>query len=265
MKYKLIATDIDGTLLKDDKTLSARTLAAINRVREAGGIFAVSSGRTVHFCNFFEKVSGLKNLPFILYNGARVVDGPGHSVLFSQGLDRDTALWLINEGNRLKTTVIVWANDVLHVNEINERIEFYIKLALIDPVLITDPEEIVKNGADKILWFDEAERTPYLHSVLDASPIASKINHFTSDPRFMEIVDVNCSKALALEKLCRHYGIKREECIAVGDGFNDLPMIEWAGLGVAMANADDAIKQKADAVTLSNEEDGVAALIEKYF
>ena len=81
----------------------------------------------------------------------------------------------------------------------------------------------------------------------------------------MEIVDVHCSKATALEMLAKKYGIKQEEVIAIGDGFNDLPMIEWAGLGIAMENASETVKECADEVTASNDEDGVALVIEKYF
>ena len=71
-------------------------------------------------------------------------------------------------------------------------------------------------------------------------------------------------KAVAMEKLGEHFGIRREEMIAVGDGFNDLSMIEYAGLGVAMGNAPDAIKLKADYVTFSNDEDGVAHVLDKF-
>ena len=263
MKYKLIASDIDGTLLKDDKSISPRTLSAIKTALEQGAVFVVSSGRSVLFCDYFEKLTGLRDIPFILYNGARILTGPSHDVTFRQELCPSDALWLVNAGIKAKTTVIVWTNDTLYVNELNSRTQRYKTLALTEPVVFTDPEEVTKNGASKVLWFDETDRASYLQDILNSGPIRDHINYFTSDPRFMEIVDRNCSKALALDKLCKMYGIKKEETIAFGDGYNDLPMIEWAGLGVAMANAPAEIKERADRVTLSNEEDGVAAVIEE--
>jgi hydroxymethylpyrimidine pyrophosphatase-like HAD family hydrolase len=83
-------------------------------------------------------------------------------------------------------------------------------------------------------------------------------------PFFLEFVDQKVSKAIALEKMGEFYGIRREEMIAIGDGFNDLPMIEYAGLGVAMDNAPAEVKNAADYITLSNDEDGVAKVIDLF-
>jgi hypothetical protein len=118
-------------------------------------------------------------------------------------------------------------------------------------------------GINKLLWYDEIERInafeKEMHDLLGPS-----VNFHTSQPFFLEFVDVNASKAIALEKLGAYYGIQREEMIAIGDGFNDLSMIEYAGLGVAMENAPEEIKRIADYVTLSNENDGVAYVIEQF-
>ena len=265
MKYRLIASDIDGTLLDSRKSISPRTLRALKKAMESGAVFAVSSGRSILFCDYFKDISGIDDIPFILYNGAKIVAGADHHVIYRQELSEADALWLIDAGNKAGTTVIVWADDTLYVNEINERTAKYERLALMKPVLLTDPEETVKKGVSKVLWFDETDRGPYLRGILDNGPIRSHINYFTSDPRFMEIVDSRCSKATALSRLCELYDIPQAETIAFGDGYNDLPMIEWAGLGVAMSNASEEIKQKADTVTLSNDEDGVAVMLEKYF
>jgi Cof subfamily protein (haloacid dehalogenase superfamily) len=265
MKYKLIASDMDGTLLTTDKKVSERTINAIKNAISKGAVFAVSSGRPLYFCDMFENLTGIRDIPFILYNGAKIAVGPDHEIIHRRELSPSDALWLINEGNRVKTTVIVWANDLLYVNEFNERTDSYQRLSLIKPVLIRDPEELVKNGASKVLWFDTVERAPYLHSILDNGEISRNISYYTSHPQFMEIVDRNCSKALALEALANRYGIRREEVIAVGDGYNDLPMLEWAGLSVAVANAEEAIKEQVQEITASNDEDGVAMLLEKYF
>ncbi len=262
MKYKLIASDVDGTLLDSNKQLSEKNIKAIRRAVEQGLIFCISSGRPIYVTEKFTKLLGIPDMPFILYNGAMVVTGPEHKATFEQGLTPDDALWLINKGRELGTTVIVWSNHKLYVNEFNERTDRYQALSLIPPILIENPEKLVKQGVSKVLWFDEEARMPELQALLDNCEIAGHINYFTSNPKFMEIVDKNCSKALALEKLAALYGISREEIVAIGDGYNDLPMLEYAGLGIAMANADDEIKARCGAVTLSNDEDGVAYAIE---
>ena len=87
---------------------------------------------------------------------------------------------------------------------------------------------------------------------------------FRSEPYFLEVVPMGVEKAASLEILLKKLGIDREELMACGDGFNDLPMLRYAGLGVAMANAQSAVKQAADRVTLSNDEDGVAAAVKQY-
>ena len=88
---------------------------------------------------------------------------------------------------------------------------------------------------------------------------------FRSEPFFLELVPNGIDKARSLSVLLDKLGMTREEMVAVGDGFNDLSMIQFAGLGVAMANAQEVVKQHADYITLSNEEDGVAAVVERFF
>ena len=95
--------------------------------------------------------------------------------------------------------------------------------------------------------------------------LEGKMNVFRSEPFFLELVPNGIDKARSLSVLLEELGMTREEMIAVGDGFNDLSMIQYAGLGVAMANAQEVVRQAADYITLSNEEDGVAAVVDKFF
>lgn len=145
----------------------------------------------------------------------------------------------------------------------DERAAKYSELSGTPPIKYENIEELIGKGINKILWYDEVERINEFQKELQGK-LSSTVNFHTSQPFFLEFVDVNASKAIALEKLGEYYGIKREEMIAIGDGFNDLSMIEYAGLGVAMENAPSEIKEAADFVTLSNEDDGVAYVIEKF-
>ena len=130
----------------------------------------------------------------------------------------------------------------------------------VEPILIDNLEKIIEKGVTKILWYDEVEKIAQYQKEI-GSFLSENVNFHPSRPYFMEFVDKNASKAIAMEKLGQFYGIKQSEMIAVGDGFNDLSMIEYAGLGVAMANSPREVKEKADYITLSNEEDGVAHVI----
>jgi hypothetical protein len=131
------------------------------------------------------------------------------------------------------------------------------------PQLYNDVRELIGQGINKMLWYDEIERINAFEKEMQ-NKLGASVNFHTSQPIYLEFVDINASKAIALEKMGEYYGIKREEMIAVGDGFNDLSMIEYAGLGVAMDNAPDGVKRASDFVTLSNEDDGVAYVIEKF-
>ena len=100
---------------------------------------------------------------------------------------------------------------------------------------------------------------------MDVFPCGRKINVFRSEPYFLELVPQGIDKALSLSVLLENIGMTREEVIAIGDGYNDLSMIKFAGMGVAMGNAQEPVKKAADYITLTNDEDGVAEAIERIF
>jgi hypothetical protein len=192
-----------------------------------------------------------------------VVMGKSKKILYEQKLTPEDAKNVYLLGEKYNTTIIVWTNNILYVNQFNEKSKKYGELCNTQPILMKDIDEVMKEGVTKVLWYDEVELIERYQEEVGKF-LSSSINHHTSRPFFLEFVDKNASKAIAMEKLGKHYGIEQSEMIAVGDGFNDLSMMEYAGLGVAMANAKDVIKEKADYVTLSNDENGVAHVIYKF-
>lgn len=259
MAYKLMAVDIDGTLLNDRGELTENTKNAIKQWVDKGLIFTIASGRPIQG---IEKLNRTLNLdvPFITYNGAMVVMGKSGKVLYEQKLSRNDSREIISLGNNYNATIMIWNDNKLYVPQINERVENYKMISGVEPILIDNLEKIIEKGVTKILWYDEVEKIAQYQKEI-GSFLSENVNFHPSRPYFMEFVDKNASKAIAMEKLGQFYGIKQSEMIAVGDGFNDLSMIEYAGLGVAMANSPREVKEKADYITLSNEEDGVAHVI----
>ena len=147
---------------------------------------------------------------------------------------------------------MVWTDNKLYASELNSRAYEYSSISEVPPLLLEDNkkaiEKTIEKGATKILWYDEVEViNKYLNEV--GKYLSDNVNFHTSQPYFLEFVDKSASKAKAMEKLGEHCGIKQSEMIAVGDGLNDLSMIEYAGLGVAMNNANDIVKDKADFIT----------------
>jgi len=262
MKYKLIAADIDGTLVNNKREITPRTKEKIHEAINKGVIFAICSGRPIQGVQLITRQLEA-DVPVITYNGAMVITGESRKIIYSCTMRKEDALQVERLGRERNTTIAIWADNQLYVNRMDERAAQYSELSGTEPVLYENVEELIEKGINKILWYDEVDRINEFLKELQGK-LNPSVNFHTSQPFFLEFVDINASKAIALEKLGEYYGIKREEMIAIGDGFNDLSMIEYAGLGVAMENAPFEIKEAADFVTLSNENDGVAYVIEKF-
>lgn len=263
MEYKLIAADMDGTLLNDNGEITPKTVAAIKQAVSSGVIFTVSTGRPIQGV---DKYNGLLNLkaPIITYNGAMIVESGTREVLFSKTLMCGDALSILRIGNDLGTTMCIWAGNKLYCNIHNERVDDYKKLSGVEPIVIDDYNALAKSGITKILWYDEPNVIADVQQRLKAVQF-NKVTYCTSKPIFLEFFNSEVSKAEAMKTIGEIYNIKREQMIAIGDGYNDLPMIEYAGLGVAMANAPDGVKQKSDYITeQSNNCDGIAEVINKF-
>lgn len=263
MQYKLMAVDMDGTLLTSEKTISPKTVCAIEKAYAAGKVVTISTGRPVQGLSKYEDVIK-PDVPVITYNGAMIIKLHSKEVLFHQCIDKASAKEAIEKGIEIGTTVVVWSDNKLYANKINERVDSYKLLSGLEPIIIEDIDALVEQGVTKLLWLDEAEKHFKHQEWLDKTLVNKKIVYCTSQPTFLEFMGEGVSKAVALERLGQMLGSTREEAIAVGDGFNDLEMIEYAGLGVAMENAPEGVKAKADYITDSNDEDGVAKAIEKF-
>ena len=259
--YRLIAVDMDGTLLNNKKEITHATLDGINKMISKGFVFCLSTGRPYYGVKkYCEEIDG--DIPLILYNGAIVTFSKTNKVLLSTNLTADQSKRIIDIINHYDGTFIFWSNEKLYVNKINDYTTNYFGISKATPTLI-DKDFIIPHGEiTKIIWFDEAEKlVEYQKTVLKD---IKDVNFFTSQPIFLEFVSQGISKAKAMEIIGKFYGISVSEMIAIGDGCNDIPMLEYAGLGVAMANADSLVKDKADYITSSNEEDGVLKVINEF-
>jgi len=262
MQYKLLAADMDGTLLNSESVMTQRTREAILAAMDRGVLFVPSTGRPM---------GGMKrhltafdfDLPLILFNGAMALTAKSGRVLFSQGLDFSYAEIIFAQGISRGYSVVAWAGERLFVNCDIEEITEYQRKSGAELHVVSDTEPLRPYGVTKMLWIIPPEDGPRCRAEMPVL-LGGKINCYTSCPHLMEFTDAGASKGLALAAVGAAHGIAREEMIAVGDGYNDVPMLEYAGLGVAMGNAPEDIKGMCQAVTLGNDEDGVAKVIERY-
>lgn len=274
MKYKLIAIDIDGTLLNSNSEITPATINAIQRAHQAGITVVISTGR-----RFYSAKPIVENLSLDIFvschNGVLLkrLDG---EVLYYLPLECDTAKKAIKCVKETGEFPIVYhghqdAADIfienLHdnvsqriVDYISNHMEFVTTYQNLESQLEKDVLEIVsivsRKRVDKVY--------KHLRERLNSS--AEIIRWLPSDGSvgFLEIAHRKTSKAEPLKHLSKKLGIKREEIIAIGDNFNDMGMLQYAGLPIVMDNAPEELKKMGFSVTLSNDEDGIAEVIEKF-
>lgn len=264
--YKLIALDMDGTLLRKDKTISDRTFKALKAAREKGVKVVLATGRPVRGIKNYLSYLGLdKDDEYaVTFNGSAVQTGKSGNMLFekfmsgvdlhyiySLSLEYGVHIHAFNERGQLMTPVLNKYTDVeAQINGLNIHIRDFNAISPEDKII-------------KVMLVDEPEKLDLVFSKLPKE-LFTKYSILRSASIFLEFLDPEINKGLGLSILSKELGITREEVIAVGDAGNDIDMIKYAGLGVAMGNAYPEVKEIADYVTVTNEEDGVAEVIEKF-
>lgn len=264
--YKLIALDMDGTLLTTDKRVSERNKAAIKKAEAKGVKIVLASGRPlIGLIKYLKELDLLKDEDYVLsFNGGLVQNTRTHKIVSKLPLKGKDLKYIYKISKELNINIHAFsAKDGLiapkvskyteHEAEINE-IEINIK----DFNEIDDEEDIIK-----VMMIDPHE---ILDPAIEKLPteVYKKYSVFKSAPFFLEFTNKEVDKGLGLKKLGEYLGINREEIIACGDAGNDLSMVKYAGLGVAMGNATEEVKESADFITSSNDEDGIAEVIEKF-
>lgn len=263
--YKLIALDMDGTLLTEDKIVSERTKKAIENARNQGKYVVLCSGRPIEGINrYLEELGMTSEEDYVIsFNGAIVQHAKSREVISRNVLSGEDLHYLYNISKELGVNIHAFSKYGCITPKMSTYSEHEGKINGI-PVIITDynavpnDEEIVK-----IMLVDDEE---ILEEAIKKLPqeVYEKYTVVRSAPFFTEYLNKDANKGTGVEMLAKHLGIKRDEVICVGDAGNDIHMIEYAGLGVAMGNAFPEVKEIADYITASNEDDGVAEVIEKF-
>ena len=263
LRYKLIVSDLDGTLLNSDVQITQRTLCAIQRYQSLGGLFTYATGRSEESTRKIAEQTGIK-IPGIVLNGAKVVSHLDGYVIFETFLDGESTKKAFAAFRKLHKNVIIYRDDTRYIAEFTEVIDKYLQRVRHGVTLIENIDQVIGDGSGirKLLVIDPAQEEELI--VNTAKPIfGDNYNCIKSDPEYYEFLAPGTSKGCALAALTEHLQIKLSETAAIGDHLNDISMIEAAGLGVAVANAEREVLATADYITESNNEDGVASLIEK--
>lgn len=260
--YKLIAIDVDDTLLSDTLTVSEETKAALKAAIDKGVNVTLATGRMYASAVQIAKQINL-NVPIITYQGSLVKTLLEGKVLYERYVPTKAAVqiqqYCLQHGLHLQ----LYVDDLLYGMEDNEIIKEYSDRSKIPFIIEPDFNKLIDKPLGKMLIIDDPVKLDRVESELKA--LVGEEAHITkSKPHYLEITHKEGTKGHALRYMAEHLGCSMQETIAIGDSWNDHEMIEAAGLGVAMGNATDKLKAIADYVTLSNNEDGVRHVIEKF-
>lgn len=263
MAVKLFVSDIDGTIFVPGKKISARNIAAIKKMVDAGIIVTIATGRMYRAALPVAQELGV-NVPIITYNGA-LIKSAGGEILHAESIPAALVVELTSFFERHGWYLQNYSGDNLFYPVRNEYTELY--------------ETAQKISGTEIGWDGLREKTADVYKLLSISSGAEetaermaavraefggRIEVTKSHPQFVEISGIGVSKASAVKILAQKFGFDKSEVMAIGDSDNDLPMLKAAGISVAMGNGTDEVKNSCTYVTADCEDDGFAAAVEKY-
>lgn len=258
---KMIATDIDGTILPYHGEFSQKTKDCIKRLNDSGIKVILVTGRMHSSATPLAAQLGL-NLPIISYQGGLIKDMSGKT-LFQTELNSDVAKEIINWGRKNNVHLNLYIDDKLYVEQDDEIIKYYIQGKFVDYTVCSFDDLEIKN-VNKLLAIDihDADRvTSWVDILKEKYPDLYIVK---STPYFCEIGSANAKKSLGVEFLCKMWGIDKSEVMAIGDQNNDIDLIQAGGIGIAMENGTPELKQVADYITNSVENDGFVSAVEKF-
>lgn len=268
IKYPLIVSDFDGTLVNDDGTIAESNKKAINEYIAAGGTFAISTGRMPAGILARARELGLKGL-VCCCQGANIMDIESGEMLLEGRISPETTYEICKKMEDLHLHIHVYDSWDFYCNMDDEPLRLYEKAVRTKAVLVLDKpiSEFVKEkglGAYKVLAMVDPKENARVLAALAAENFQG-CDTTKSAAFLVEVINNRYSKGTAVEYLAKRYGVPLKDVIAIGDQTNDQPMIEKAGLGIAVKNADDGLKAIADRVfEYTNEEGAVGRIIEKY-
>ena len=261
MTYKLIAFDIDGTIRSNEYPISERTRTAIERVQASGAAVTLATGRM--FISALESTDGLNiTCPIVSFQGAHVAVPATGEVLWHRPLTTAMALAVLKAMESWKGEVLAYYGSDVYVDRQSEWVEAYAARNKGRVHVVDDLRPLASRGLTRLAAVCEGDSADEFQERL-TSVLETPLYVTRSLPHFCEILHPETGKDKALAWLGAHLGIRREDTVAFGNGYEDSGMLRWAGLGVAVADGDPKAIQAADRVAPAVEEDGAAQVLEE--
>lgn len=260
MKYKAIALDLDGTLKSSNKKILPETKKILMDLAKQGITIILASGRPTPGMVEEARELQLASLGgYVLsFNGARIIEQKSKEIVYDKTFSKELAHQVYRCGKEYGLAVVTYLDDKIVTEDGND--EYIQYEAMLNAMEIKQVDSFITNvqqNVNKVLLTGKPE---YVAKIVDVfqQKFTSDLSVYRSTPFFIEVMDQGVDKASSLDILLKSLGIKSEELVAFGDGYNDLTMIQYAGLGVAMGNSVAEVKDTANYITDSNDEEGIA-------
>lgn len=266
MNYRMLVLDLDDTLLKDDRTVSELTRRCLLEAQQQGMIVVLASGRPTYAMQHLAKELCLAEYGgyFISFNGARITSCADQHILLSVDISHAQMCKLFDLAQEHGVYIQTYTEDHILVSKDNEYAQIEKEITGMDVIECADFKAEIPKTAVKAMMLEHPDRLKEVEKAL--RPVVENELYMTiTKPFFLEFMNPAVDKGKSLVTLAQHLNVPMEQVIAVGDSYNDISMIKAAGLGVAMGNAVEAVKQAADYETADNEHDGVARVVERFF
>ncbi|MEA2666335.1 MAG: hypothetical protein QOI11_3279 [Candidatus Eremiobacteraeota bacterium] len=262
-RIRLVALDLDGTLVGEDLVLRPRVREAVTRARAAGAQVTIVTGRMFAATRPFARALGIGG-PIVCYQGAAVFDATTAELLRETPVPAAVGRTVLDWAHERGVHAQCYANDTLYVDEVNRFSKRYTDMARVEPVVVPSLRAaFADRPSTKIILVDDP--APSERHLADVKALLGPRAYVTrSHVEFVEIIDPATNKGEALAFVAQRYGVTLAETLAVGDSWNDLPLLDAAGVGVAMGSGPPELLARADAVVADVAHDGAAEAIERF-
>lgn len=260
--YKLILTDLDGTLLKDDNTLTNKNHSLIHKAVAGGCPVVVCSGRSNMSLDEIIKRYDLPKTYTIGFNGGIIYNKD--QIIYEAFLTKELVCEIIDIAKDFNCEPLMYQMSKLWIEKETPNTRNYAQRSYLTPVLVSSLKDNVTDNVSKIIFIGDNSTLKKMEQKLSEA-MGNKVSIVFSSQTLLEFNPPGVNKGVALKRLATHLNIDISQTIAIGDSYNDLEMLEAAGLGVAMANSNTDIKSKANYITENdNNNSGVGEVIEKF-
>lgn len=264
--YKILVLDLDGTLTNSKKEITPHTCDVLIRAQQQGVRLVLASGRpTYGIVPLADELRLGEFEGYILsYNGGQIIDWKTKELMYENVLSPEVYPYLYECARKSSSVLLSYKDEfIISENADNQYVQYEAFLNKMKSITVPRFLDVFTFPVAKCLIVGEPDVLAGLEIEMK-EVLKDRMNVFRSEPFFLELVPQGIDKARSLAVLLEELGLSKDNMVACGDGFNDLSMIRFAGLGVAMANAQPLVREAADYITLSNEEDGVADVVERF-